>query len=254
MFTNINFNNVGPGTGDRGGAARRGREDRRARRRRDHEGLRARRSRKADGTRLKIDDPELDPIWQTRAAEHSGLHPHRRSGGVLPADRLQNERWLELALYPDRRYPASQFPTFEDLMAERDDLFAGTRRRRSSRRTWGGTRTIWRGSARCSTRCRTCTPSSARCSTTSGVSRARARVHHQVPGPRSVRQGQLSAGRVPVLLARLRDRRRVLRLLPRLPRVLEAVRAGPAGQVLRKLYYQNALKLVPGIPRAGFPT
>jgi hypothetical protein len=23
--------------------------------------------------------------------------------------------------------------------------------------------------------------------------------------------------------------------------------------VLRKLYYQNALKLLPGIPRAGFP-
>ena len=56
----------------------------------------------------------------------------------------------------------------------------------------------------------------------------RARVLRQVPGPDPVRQGQLPARRVPVLLARVRDQRRVLRLLPRLPRVLEAVRHGAA--------------------------
>ena len=38
---------------------------------------------------------------------------------------FQNERWLELALYPDRRYgDRSRFPSFEELMAERDRLFA----------------------------------------------------------------------------------------------------------------------------------
>src|SRR5207244_12479498 len=52
----------------------------------------------------------------------------------------------------------------------------------------------------------------------------RARLPRQVSGSDSLRQGQLSARRVPVLLARVRDHRRVLRLLPRLPRVLEAVR------------------------------
>jgi predicted TIM-barrel fold metal-dependent hydrolase len=36
-----------------------------------------------------------------------------------------NERWLELSLYPDRRYSdRSRFPSFEELMAERDRLFA----------------------------------------------------------------------------------------------------------------------------------
>ena len=36
-----------------------------------------------------------------------------------------NERWLELALYRDRRYQdRSRFPDFEELMAERDRLFA----------------------------------------------------------------------------------------------------------------------------------
>ena len=83
-------------------------------------------------------------------------------------------------------------------------------------------------SARCSTRSRTCTPRSARCSTTSAASRAPRTILRQVPGPHPVRQGQLPARRISVLLARVRNHRRVLRLLPRLPRVLEAVRHRPA--------------------------
>src|SRR5207244_3320988 len=36
----------------------------------------------------------------------------------------KNERWLELSLFADRRYPpGSGFPSFEELMAERDRLF-----------------------------------------------------------------------------------------------------------------------------------
>ena len=47
------------------------------------------RIRKSDGSRLKIDDPELDPdLADGGAAEHPGPHSHRRSAGVLPADQL----------------------------------------------------------------------------------------------------------------------------------------------------------------------
>ncbi len=35
-----------------------------------------------------------------------------------------NERWLELQVHPERRRPAGEFPSFETLMAERDRLFA----------------------------------------------------------------------------------------------------------------------------------
>jgi predicted TIM-barrel fold metal-dependent hydrolase len=36
---------------------------------------------------------------------------------------LNNERWLEIALFGDRRYPSDRFPKFEELMTERDNLF-----------------------------------------------------------------------------------------------------------------------------------
>ena len=34
----------------------------------------------------------------------------------------KNERWLELALFPGRRYPPEDFPSFEQLNAERDRM------------------------------------------------------------------------------------------------------------------------------------
>ena len=46
-----------------------------------------------------------------------------------PVDRF-NERWLELTLLPNRRLPADRYPSFDEMMAERDRLFArhpGTR-------------------------------------------------------------------------------------------------------------------------------
>jgi predicted TIM-barrel fold metal-dependent hydrolase len=79
-----------------------------------------------DGTRLKLDDPELDPIWETCARLKIPVHIHTADPAEFfePID-FHNERWLELSLYPDRRYSdRSRFPSFEELMAERDRLFA----------------------------------------------------------------------------------------------------------------------------------
>jgi uncharacterized protein len=79
---------------------------------------------KADGTRLHIDDPELDPVWETAARLKIPVFMHTADPAEFfqPLDYI-NERWLELALYPDRRYQdRSRFPSFEDLMAERDRL------------------------------------------------------------------------------------------------------------------------------------
>lgn len=78
---------------------------------------------KADGTRLRIDDPALDPIWEAAARLRVPVFIHTADPQEFwqPID-YQNERWLELALFPGRRYPPEQFPSFERLMTERDNL------------------------------------------------------------------------------------------------------------------------------------
>jgi predicted TIM-barrel fold metal-dependent hydrolase len=80
---------------------------------------------KADGTRLKLDDAELDPVWETAARLKIPVFIHTADPPEFfqPID-YQNERWLELALYSNRRYhDRTRFPSFEELMGERDRLF-----------------------------------------------------------------------------------------------------------------------------------
>jgi len=125
-FTNLSFReNVGPGFGRR--AAQQVEADIKAGALGVGEimknfGLSAR---KADGSRLKLDDPELDPIWDAcaRLGVPAFIHVGDPAEFFQPID-YQNERWLELALFADRRYQdRSRYPAFEDLMAERDRLF-----------------------------------------------------------------------------------------------------------------------------------
>jgi uncharacterized protein len=79
---------------------------------------------KPDGTWLHIDDPALDPIWDACARLNLPVFIHTADPQEFfePIDN-HNERWLELALFPGRRYPADRFPRFEELMTERDNLF-----------------------------------------------------------------------------------------------------------------------------------
>jgi uncharacterized protein len=80
--------------------------------------------RKPDGSRLRIDDPVLDPVWQ--AAGRLGLPVFIHTADpaeFFEAIDYHNERWLELALFPGRQYPQDRFPSFEQLAVERDNLF-----------------------------------------------------------------------------------------------------------------------------------
>jgi predicted TIM-barrel fold metal-dependent hydrolase len=82
--------------------------------------------RKADGTRLALDDPELDVVWETAARLGVPVFIHTGDPAEFfqPLD-YHNERWLEMALYEGRRYyDRSRFPSFDSLMAERDRLVA----------------------------------------------------------------------------------------------------------------------------------
>jgi len=126
MFTNLNLREVAPGSGARiavqleadikAGAVGVGEIGKGF-------GLSAR---KTDGSRLKLDDPELDPVWETAARLKIPVFIHVADPAQFfePID-YQNERWLELALFSNRRYnDRSTFPAFEELMGERDRLFA----------------------------------------------------------------------------------------------------------------------------------
>jgi uncharacterized protein len=78
--------------------------------------------RKADGSRLRVDDPELDPVWDAlgRLGVPAFIHTAEPQEFFEPLN-YENERWLELALFPDRRNYGEL--TFDALMEERDNLF-----------------------------------------------------------------------------------------------------------------------------------
>ncbi|HXE80854.1 MAG TPA: amidohydrolase family protein [Vicinamibacterales bacterium] len=81
--------------------------------------------RKSDGTRLRIDDPALDPIWKAAGRLGLPVFIHTADPQEFFVETLDytNERWLELTLFPNRRYPPSKYPSFEQLAKERDNLF-----------------------------------------------------------------------------------------------------------------------------------
>ena len=77
------------------------------------------------GARVPVDHPELDPVFETagRLGIPVLMHVGEPQSFYEPVDRF-NERWLELTLLPDRRLPADRYPSFETMMAERDRRFA----------------------------------------------------------------------------------------------------------------------------------
>jgi predicted TIM-barrel fold metal-dependent hydrolase len=120
LFANLNFSGVGPGFGAK--AAQQLEEDIKA----GAMGLKIFKDlgmfdRKADGSRLRVDDPELDPIWATcaRLSVPVLIHIAEPQAFFDPLD-YANERWLELALYADRRHQTGV--RFEELMTERNAM------------------------------------------------------------------------------------------------------------------------------------
>jgi len=78
----------------------------------------------ANGARVHVDDPEFDPIWDKCAELKLPvlIHIAEPSAFFDPWD-YRNERWLELKEFPQRARPPSRYPPFETLIAERNHLF-----------------------------------------------------------------------------------------------------------------------------------
>lgn len=77
----------------------------------------------SNGERVHVDDPKLDPVFRVCADKGVPVLIHVAEPAMFfePHDRY-NERWLELKLRPGRKRPPE--PSFETLIAERDRLTA----------------------------------------------------------------------------------------------------------------------------------
>jgi predicted TIM-barrel fold metal-dependent hydrolase len=82
-------------------------------------------SKRTDGSRLKLDDPAMNPVWQACARLDIPVIIHTAEPMEFFSEMdYKNERWLELALFPSRRNNAPGQPSFDELLAERDRMFA----------------------------------------------------------------------------------------------------------------------------------
>jgi predicted TIM-barrel fold metal-dependent hydrolase len=254
LFANINFReSVGPGFGAQ--AAKQLEADVKA----GAAGLKIFKDlgmfvRKADGSRLHVDDPELDAIWETCARLNIPVLIHIAEPPAFfePLD-YSNERWLELALYADRRHQTGV--RFEELMTERNNMIRKHPNTRYILAHFG-----WHAS---------------------DLARAGKLLDSHPNVFYDVAAVLYDFGRQPrtahEFFVKYQDR-----ILfgkdsyqpdeyPYYWRVFEThdeyfdyyrdyhafwklYGIGLPDQVLKKLYYQNALKVAPGLPRAGFPS
>lgn len=77
-----------------------------------------------EGNRITVDDPRLDPIW--KKCGELGIpvliHTGEPNAFWLPKDK-HNERWLELKQYPGRYKDPAKNPSFEEIMTEQHRMF-----------------------------------------------------------------------------------------------------------------------------------
>jgi predicted TIM-barrel fold metal-dependent hydrolase len=81
--------------------------------------------RTADGKLLRVDDKRLEPIWQ-RAAKTGAIVAWHVADPVAffkPIDK-NNERYDELSLAPEWSFHGKDYPSYDDLMAQRDKVVA----------------------------------------------------------------------------------------------------------------------------------
>jgi len=78
-----------------------------------------------DGSLVVIDDPRWDPIWEACGQLDMPVLIHTADPVAFfePIDRF-NERWEELHRHPDWSFAAERFPTHDELLAARNRVIA----------------------------------------------------------------------------------------------------------------------------------
>jgi uncharacterized protein len=210
--------------------------------------------RKADASRLHVDDPELDVVWETCARLNVPVLIHIAEPPAFfdPLD-YNNERWLELALYPDRRHQTGV--RFEELMTERDNMIRKHPNTRYILAHFG-----WHAND---------------LARAGKLLDANPNVYYDVAAvlydfgrqPRAAHeffvkyQDRILFGKdsyqpdeYPYYWRVFETNDEYFDYYRDYHAFWKLYGIGLPDQVLKKLYYQNALKVTPGLPRAGFPS
>jgi predicted TIM-barrel fold metal-dependent hydrolase len=207
------------------------------------------------GKRVHTDDPRLDPIWR-KAAELKIpvlIHTGEPSAFWSPLDK-HNERWLELQQFPDRRRTDPKFASFEETMAEQHNLF-----RKHPNTTFIDAHLGWLGNDL--TRLGKLLDAMPNVNTEIG-----AVLHELGRQPRAARaflikyQDRVLMGKD---IWNAEEYATYFRVLETEDEYFDYYRKrhafwkmyglGLPDEVLKKIYYKNALRIIPGIDPAGFP-
>jgi predicted TIM-barrel fold metal-dependent hydrolase len=78
-----------------------------------------------NGTLVPVDDPKLDPVWQMCARYNRPVVIHTADPAAFftPLDRF-NERWHELGTHPNWLFHGKQFPSRDEVLAQRNRVIA----------------------------------------------------------------------------------------------------------------------------------
>ncbi len=78
-----------------------------------------------EGPLVKVDDPRFDPMWEAAAALKMPItiHTSDPEAFFLPIDRF-NERWEELHNHPDWSFNGKDFPGNQELLETRNRVYA----------------------------------------------------------------------------------------------------------------------------------
>jgi predicted TIM-barrel fold metal-dependent hydrolase len=79
----------------------------------------------SSGRRVAVDDPRLDAVWDLcgELGIPVLIHSGEPRSFFDPQDKY-NERWLELKQFPQRARPPEKFPPFEQILTEQHHMFA----------------------------------------------------------------------------------------------------------------------------------
>ena len=207
------------------------------------------------GERVRVNDPRLDPVWRKAGELGVPVLIHTGEPAVFhePIDKY-NERWLELNQFPNRARPAGRYPSWETIIGEQHAVF-----RKHARTTFINAHLGWMGNDLA--RLGRLLDSLPNVYTELGA------VLHEVGRqPRTARaffiryQDRILMGKDTYEPSEYHV---YFRVFETADEYFDYYRKRHAfwkmygldlpDDVLKKIYYQNALRVIPGIEAAGFP-